>query len=112
MNDIGFVQYSKSNTDNIIEARWHYLKNGLKISGTGIVRGKIDENYSGDFHVTYYNIDGQETSNFQLKINFEADHYQLKWIKDGNVEYIGIGVEYDNILFAGWRKFKKMADIC
>lgn len=42
MNDIGFVQYSKSNTDNIIEARWYYLKNGLTLSGTGIVQGKVN----------------------------------------------------------------------
>lgn len=107
MNDIGFVQYSKSNTSNLMEAKWHYLKNGSKISGTGIVRGKIDNNYSGDFHVTYYNNEGLETSNFQLIINVETDHYFLKWIKDGNIEYIGIGVEYDNILFAGWRKFQE-----
>jgi len=73
MNDIGFVQYSKSNTNNRIEAKWHFLENGNKISGTGKVRGNIENNYSGDFHVTYYNNEGQETSNFQLLINFETD---------------------------------------
>lgn len=107
MNDIGFVQYSKNKNENIIKATWFYLENGVKISGTGVVQGKFDKTFKGDFHVTYYDIEGSETADFQLKIEFEADHYHLKWIKDGNIQYFGIGVEYDDKLFAGWRKYKE-----
>ena len=105
MSDIGVVQYSKNTNNNIIDAKWHYLKNGEKKSGTGIVKGKFDKTFAGDFQVTYYNQEGIETTNFQLKIEIEGEQYHLKWIKDGNIEYFGIGIEYNNILFAGWRKY-------
>ena len=107
MNDIGFVQYSKNKKKNIIEAVWYYLNNNEKISGTGIAKGVFDNTFEGNFLVTYYDNNGSETSNFELKIKFEAEYYHLKWIKDGNIEYFGIGVECDNKLFAGWRKFKE-----
>ena len=105
MNDIGFVEYSKNMDDNYIEAKWFYYDKGVKRSGTGLVQGKFNKTFDGDFHVTYYDNDGSETSSFQLKINFDAGHYHLKWIKNGKIEYFGIGIEYDNKLFASWRKF-------
>ena len=107
MNDIGFVQYSKNTNKKIIEATWFYLMNREKISGTGIVKGKFDNTFAGDFNVKYYNKEGVETSNYKLIITLEENQYQLKWITNDIVEYFGIGIEYDNKLFAGWRKFQE-----
>lgn len=103
MNDIGFVQYSK-NASQGMDASWHYWKDGIMKSGTGIVKGILDKTFAGDFQVIYYDQHGTETSNFQLRIFHVGTHYTIEWLTNGVVEYIGTGVVFDNNLFAGWRK--------
>jgi hypothetical protein len=103
MNDIGIVEYSKDADKNCILANWFYMKNGKKIFGTGIAVGEVSNNYEGEYLVTYYNQNGVELSKYNLIIIQSQNHYELKWIANGQVEYIGVGMEKDNKLFAGWR---------
>ena len=74
--DIGFVQFEKREK-NIIEAVWYYLKNGEKISGTGIVKDVFDNTFVGNLRVTYYDIECSETSKMIMngKCNSTGSYY-------------------------------------
>jgi hypothetical protein len=109
MNDIGVVEYSKDIAKNCILAKWFYVKNNKTRFGTGIAIGKLSDNYEGEYIVTYYNQNGAESSKFNLCITKKQDHYELKWLADGKIEFLGIGMERGNKLFAGWRSTQ---DIC
>jgi hypothetical protein len=108
MNDIGVVEYSKDTDKKCIHANWFYIKNGKKVIGTGIATGELSNNFQGEYFVTYYSQSGVELSKYNLIITECQDHYELKWIANGQVEYFGVGIEKDNKLFAGWRSYQNV----
>lgn len=103
MNDIGIVEYSKDMVKNCITADWSYIKDNNKVSGTGIAIGELGEGFEGDYIVTYFNQKGIKSSSYNLKITKNQNHYELKWIDDGEVKFFGVGMEINNKLYAGWR---------
>lgn len=76
----------------------------LNLVPAGIVWGKLDKTFAGNFQVTYYDHHGTETSSFQLRMFHEGNHYIIEWLTNGKVEYIGAGVVFGNNLFVDWRK--------
>ncbi|MCE1163881.1 MAG: hypothetical protein LWX07_00605 [Bacteroidetes bacterium] len=103
MNDIGVVEYSRDTVNKRIIADWYYMKEGEKISGTGIVKGVPTDGYTGDYIVTYYDRNGKELSGFNLKITKTETCYELTWISGGKIIYYGLSMEKNGRLYAGWR---------
>ncbi len=106
MNDIGVVEYSKDTINNRILAKWFYLKEDKNVNGTGIAIGELGKDFSGHFHVTYYNQNGVELSKYALEIVSKQSYYLLKWLSEGQIKFIGIGIEKEDKLYAGWKSFQ------
>jgi len=105
LNDIGVVEYSKDTTNNRILAKWFYQIEDKSVNGTGIATGELRKDFSGTYLVTYYNQIGVELSKYTLEIINKQNCYVLKWLSDGQIKFVGIGMEKENKLYAGWRSF-------
>ena len=92
-----------------LEAKWCYIKKGVLFSGTGIGIAKsiVENSFLGKYNIVYFDNEGMETSNYELLIEVFNGFYHLKWLNNNEVVFIGIGIEYNNMLFAGWTKYQE-----
>lgn len=56
MYDIGCVEYLKDLDTKTLRANWHYLENETVVSGTGVAFGAFNEDFSGIFEISYYDL--------------------------------------------------------
>jgi len=107
MNDVGVVEYSKDTLKKCINAKWYSNVDGKTSSGTGIAVGELNDDYAGEFTVTYYNPEKTKSISYKLVITKSIDYYDLEWFSDKGKEYFGIGFEYEGKLYAGYRIYPK-----
>lgn len=100
-SNIGFVLYAKSPAPGVLNARWMYTD---KYRGPGIATGGPKEGFAGRYHVRYFYDNGDFSDEYDLVIERTGDVYTLSWITDGKVRAVGVGMETENGLAAGWRR--------
>ena len=109
--DIGSVVYIKNpdQSGNLL-ANWTYSPdNNTAIVGSGYTtESPNSQNFEGDYKIYY---SGNSVDSFFLSIVKESTsnsetYYRVTWtdIVDGNEEYFGTGIEWDDQLIVGWRK--------
>ena len=106
MIDIGVVYYRIKSTGKGIDAIWYSSRLDKKEIGRGIAKGDTSNGFPGNYVITYFNPDGNESGIFDLKIVKTGPIYDLSWSKDGELLFIGVGIETSDGMAAGWRKFK------
>ncbi len=104
MIDIGIVHYRINTTGNEIDAVWYSSRLGRKETGKGIAKGDTSNGFPGDYKITYFDPDNNNTGTFDLKIIKSDAVYELYWSLDGKVLFVGVGIETSDGLSAGWRK--------
>ena len=100
-SNIGFVIYTKSLSPGTLIARWMY---STKYRGPGIATGGPTTGFAGRYHVRYFYDSGEFSDEYDLLIEKTDDAYKVSWIVKGKVEAIGVGMEVENGLAAGWRR--------
>ena len=106
MIDIGVVYYRINSTRNEIDAIWYSSRLNNKGIGKGVAKGDTSNGFPGNYDVIYFNPDGSESGTFDLKIEKTGPIYDLTWSKEGELLFIGVGIETSDGLAAGWRKSK------
>jgi len=104
MIDIGVVYYRINSTRNEIDAIWYSSRLANKEIGKGVAKGDTSNGFAGNYDITYFNPDGSDSGTFDLKIEKTGPIYDLAWSKEGELLFIGVGIETSDGLAAGWRK--------
>lgn len=104
MMDIGVVYYRIGAAPNTIDAIWYTSRLEKKETGRGIAIGETSNGFPGEYVVTYYFPDGSEAGTFDLKIEKTGPVYDLSYRKNGELLFIGVGIETPEGLAAGYRK--------
>ncbi len=103
MIDIGIVHYRVKN-ENEIDAIWYSSRLDKKETGKGIAKGDTSNGFPGEYKITYFDPDGNNTGTFDLKIIKSGAVNELFWSLEGEILFVGVGIETSNGLSAGWRK--------
>lgn len=106
MIDIGVGYYRKTSTRNAFDATWYSSRLDRKEIGRGIVKGDTSNGFPGNYIVTYFYPDGSEAGTFDLKIEKTGSIYDLSWSRDGELLYIGVGIETSDGMAIGYRKIE------
>ena len=103
MIDIGIVHYRIKNK-NEIDAIWYSSRLDKKEIGKGVAYGDTSNGFPGEYKITYFDPDGNNTGTFDLKIIKSDLVHELYWSLDGKVLFVGVGIETSDGFSAGWRK--------
>jgi len=103
MIDIGIVYYRIKSTGNALDATWHTSRSYKKETGSGIAKGDTSNGFPGNYIVTYIYPCGREAGTFDLKIEKNGPIYDLSYHKDGELLFVGVGIETSDGLTAGFR---------
>jgi hypothetical protein len=103
MIDIG-VAYYRIKAVNEIDAIWYTSRQDKREIGTGIAKGDTSKGFPGNYKITYFNPDGSESGTYDLKIDKTGSIYDLSYHKDGELFFVGVGIETSDGMAAGWRK--------
>jgi hypothetical protein len=104
MIDIGVVYYRIKPGENVISATWYTSRQNKKQLGTGVAKGDTSNGFPGNYVITYFTADGCETGTYDLEIEKTGDIYDLSYRKDGELIFVGVGIETSDGMAAGWRK--------
>lgn len=104
MENVGCVIYTQ--TDNGISADWVFTENDKITRGTGIgirlTELNLQNRFEGAYEIIYSDLKGSNSPSLKLIISFELGYYKLLWSNNGKTSDIGIGIENNNQLSAGW----------
>jgi len=104
MLDIGVAYYRIKTGGNVVEAIWYTTRQNKKKLGTGIAKGDTSNGFPGNYTITYFNADGNETGTYDLEIEKTGAIYDLFYRKDGKLLFVGVGIETSDGMAVGWRK--------
>jgi hypothetical protein len=99
MVHVGCVLYTKGDQPGSLDARWCEVPPRI---GTGKATGGPAEGYAGHYSITYFDERGREDWVGELVIEDKGDHYQLTWLRNGEVTGSGVGMETAEGLAAGY----------
>jgi hypothetical protein len=85
MIDIGIVHYRIKN-ENEIDAVWYSSRLGKKEIGKGIAIGDTSNGFPGEYEITYFDPDGNNTGTFDLKIIKSGLVHELYLSLDDRIE--------------------------
>jgi len=101
ISNIGFVLYTKSHSPGTLNARWMFT---TEYGGPGLATGGPRDGFAGKYHVRYFLENGEFSDEYDLVIKKSGDTYQAKWLVDGRVQAVGVGMEIEGGLAIGWRR--------
>ncbi len=101
MKNIGYVLYQKGHKPGTLDATWCTLKTGV---GSGKATGGPLDGFEGEYHIQYFDENGNPDDEFDLIIQNLGSCYKLSWIRDDEtIACIGVGMEVAEGLAVGWR---------
>jgi hypothetical protein len=100
-SNIGFAVYARGEIPGTLDARWSY-ENAW--GGSGQATGGPEEGFAGRYHIRYYLESGEFSDEYDLEIERTGDRYGLRWLVDGEVSAVGVGMEVGDRLAVGWRR--------
>jgi len=100
-SNIGFALYAKGESPGSLDARWSY-ENAW--GGSGRATGGPEEGFAGRYHIRYYHENGKFSDEYDLEIERTGDLYDVRWLVDGEVNAVGVGMEVGDRLAVGWRR--------
>jgi hypothetical protein len=100
-SNIGFAVYARGETPGTLDARWSY-ENAW--GGLGQATGGPERGFAGRYHIRYYLENGEFSDEYDLEIDKTGDLYDVRWLVDGTVSAIGVGMEVGDRLAVGWRR--------
>ena len=100
-SNIGFAVYARGEAPGTLDARWSY-ENALGRLGAGT--GGPDQGFAGRYHIRYYLESGEFSDEYDLEIERTGDLYDVRWLVDGVIGAVGVGMEVGDRLAVGWRR--------
>ncbi len=100
-SNIGFALYTRGDAPGTLDARWSYEN---VWGGSGQAMGGPDEGFAGRYHIRYYLESGEFSDEYDLEIERTGDLYDARWLVDGEVRAVGVGMEVADRLAVGWRR--------
>jgi hypothetical protein len=104
MMDIGVGYYRISPGGNAINAIWYSTRMDKKEIGTGLAKGDASHGFPGRYTVTYLRSDGSEAGTFDLEIEKNGSIYDLSYKRDGELLFVGVGIDTAGGMAIGYRK--------
>lgn len=109
MIDVGVVQYQLNRVEKRMHAVWYSSTLDTNKTGTGITElCDVDNGFSGTYKIQYTDHLGKNLGVFDLRIEKSGEIYELYWMKNDRVIFVGVGIETPEGLSAGWRKQSSM----
>ena len=106
-NFVAFGVYIKGEEPGTLRAEWvrsdwvsSEPEKGIICLGTGT--GDPTDGFAGGYSFIYTDEQGNPGEPFKVTIRTAGDAYQLKWERNGQEPYIGVGMELDGKLVFGW----------
>ncbi|RPI74682.1 MAG: hypothetical protein EHM45_17780 [Desulfobacteraceae bacterium] len=99
MTDIGCVLYRKGAEPGTLTAQYCHSELG---HGTGQATGGPLTGFAGRYRIRYFDDQGTEIADRELDIQKDGGSYRLRWIHNGAIRALGIGMETSEGLAAGW----------
>ncbi len=96
-----FVLYLTSSS--IVSTLLYTSRLYKKETGSGIAKGDTSNGFPGNYIVTYIYPCGSEAGTFDLKIEKNGPIYDLTYHKDGELLFVGVGIETSDGLTTGFR---------
>jgi len=100
-SNIGFAVYATGEAPGTLDARWSYENSW---SGSGQATGGPEEGFVGRYHIRYYLENGEFSDEYDLEIERAGDLYDVRWLVDGELSAVGVGMEVGDRLAVGWRR--------
>jgi hypothetical protein len=100
-SNIGFAVYATGEAPGTLDARWSYENTW---SGSGQATGGPEEGFVGRYHIRYYLENGEFSDEYDLEIERAGDLYDVRWLVDGELSAVGVGMEVGDRLAVGWRR--------
>jgi hypothetical protein len=105
MKDIGVVTYCFDLTQNRMKANWTYSSLKGMESGTGLTDiCDVKNGFEGNYKITYYDQNDEKHGTFDLEIKKKNECFDLTWRRENKKIFVGVGIENNGCLIAGWRK--------
>lgn len=101
--NVGFVLYSKTANPGTLIARWTYDN---RYFGPGLATGGPVDGFAGNYHVRYFNENGEFSDEYDLQVAKNGSFYDVTWRVGGVVKARGVGMLVDNgtALAVGWHR--------
>jgi hypothetical protein len=100
-SNIGFALYTRGDAPGTLDARWSY-ENAW--SGSGQATGGPQQGFAGSYHIRYYLESGEFSDEYDLEIENTGELYDVRWLVDGQISAVGVGMEVGDRLAVGWRR--------
>ena len=101
--NIGLVLYSKTANPGTLIARWTYDN---RYFGPGLATGGPVDGFAGNYHVRYFNENGEFSDEYDLQVAKDGSFYDVTWRVGSVVKARGVGMLVDNgtALAVGWHR--------
>jgi hypothetical protein len=100
-SNIGVAVYARGKTPGTLEARWSYES---AWGGSGQATGGPEQGFAGRYHIRYYLENGEFSDEYDLTIERSGDLYDVRWLVDGEINAVGVGIEVGDRLAVGWHR--------
>ena len=100
-SNIGFALYARGEAPGTLDARWSY-ENAW--GGSGQATGGPEQGFAGRYRIRYFHENGEFSDEYDLEIEKAGDCYDVRWLVDGVIGAVGVGMEVGDRLAVGWRK--------
>ena len=88
--------YHKGKVSGTLKAQWFLSTADKNVICTGhavCIDDGVEDEYHGDYVVTYHDADGEDEATFDLEIRKQEMIYKLKWLLDDKIVSRGVGFE-------------------
>jgi hypothetical protein len=100
-SNIGFALYARGEAPGTLDARWSY-ENAW--GGSGQATGGPEQGFAGRYRIRYFHENGEFSDEYDLEIEGAGDCYDVRWLVDGVIGAVGVGMEVGDRLAVGWRR--------
>ena len=74
----------------------------------GAARGRRpavpEQGFAGRYRIRYFHENGEFSDEYDLEIERAGDCYDVRWLADGVIGAVGVGMEVGDRLAVGWRR--------
>ncbi len=106
-NFVAIAVYTKGDEPGTLHAQWKQSDQVSSDPEKGVIclgkgTGGSARGFAGSFTFIYTDEQGLPGEPIKVKISSTGDAYQMKWERNGQVLYVGVGIELDGKLVFGW----------
>ena len=93
---LGVCYYRLGKEKGTLDALFYSVKASEQALGTGHAYGNDGDGIEGRYVINYTGADGSAIDPSDLEITKVGSVYKLTWSVDGELQYVGTGIDVDN----------------